>query len=352
MVAIERRHSIVIALWLMQRSLAADAAPPPSTDPPSATAAVADALFEEAKRLMEQHDYDAACIKFGESQRIEPGSGTLLGLAWCHESQGKLASAWIEYKEVILAARRAGRGDRVALAEERVRALEPRLSYVELVRSADHPLPSNTTLVLDGLEFGTAAIGVRTPLDPGLHELRASAPGFQPWHATVKISAEGELHQVAVPDLVPEPTPSDRGEPGPSRDRTQRRPPPLDAALYAVGAVTFGTIVASATTGGLAWAANRDLAAANEQAGNPATNPPDNTEASRKNLYERAESLRLASTVLTGVAVAGGATLVALLVVRQKRRHRPHVAYLAPVLARHHVGVSFRTQFGIRSRSR
>src|SRR4029078_12457123 len=75
-------------------------------------AAAAQALFDQARQLVSEVKCSEACPKFEESQRLDPGSGTLLNLADCYERQGKLATAWTKFLEAASAGETAGKTDR------------------------------------------------------------------------------------------------------------------------------------------------------------------------------------------------------------------------------------------------
>src|SRR5450432_1599182 len=66
----------------------------------SGSSVAAQALFDDAKRLVQEGDAASACPKFEESERLEPGIGTKLNLADCYERVGRNASAWVLYLEV------------------------------------------------------------------------------------------------------------------------------------------------------------------------------------------------------------------------------------------------------------
>ena len=108
--------TLVLLASLVTRSVAAQ--------PAANDAAMAETLFEDAKKMMARGDYAAACPKLSESNRLDPGSGTLTALALCHEQEGKTATAWAEFIQVVSEAQQAGRTDREKFARQHVAALE------------------------------------------------------------------------------------------------------------------------------------------------------------------------------------------------------------------------------------
>src|SRR6185369_325633 len=90
--------------------------------------AAAEALFDDAKKLMEAKRYPEACKKFADSQKLDPGVGTLLNLGRCYKENGQTASAWSTYREAASQARAEQQSDREDLARDEAAQLEPRLT--------------------------------------------------------------------------------------------------------------------------------------------------------------------------------------------------------------------------------
>ncbi len=200
-------------------------------------AAMAETLFKEAKDLMAKSDYAAACPKLAESNRLDPGMGTLTALALCHESQGRTATAWAEFIEVQSASQRAGRADRVELAQQHIAQLEPQLPHLTIRVSAK---ADGLKVFRDDVAVGNAAWSSAIAVDPGEHVVRAEAPDRKPFVTRVSLAAHDaktitvdELERVAsTPALVPV------VETPPPRDgKTQRI---AGIVIGAVGLVTLG----------------------------------------------------------------------------------------------------------------
>ncbi len=107
--------------------------------PARADAPTAEALFREGRKLLDEGNVDAACIKLAESQSQEPSSGTLLNLALCHEKQHKVATAWAEYAAAARLSVTQGRPERADVAMRKSAELEPRLPRMIVRAEASIP---------------------------------------------------------------------------------------------------------------------------------------------------------------------------------------------------------------------
>ncbi len=91
--------------------------------------ASADALYEEAGKLMDHQRFAEACPKLESSEELDPAIGTLIRLGYCYANTGRTASALRAFQAARSMAlnshdRRAGD------AVKAIRSLEPVLSML------------------------------------------------------------------------------------------------------------------------------------------------------------------------------------------------------------------------------
>jgi hypothetical protein len=188
---------ITSLLWAVVSSGQEPAQTPGGTD----TRVLAEALFAAGRDLMKDGRIDEACEKFSESYRLDRAAGTLLNLAVCHKTQGRVASAWGEFRQAIAEARKDGRPDREALASEEVAKLEPDLPSLSIAVRPDARVPG-LDIELDGTELNGAAWGMELPIDPGVHQIVARAPTFLHVGKTITIE-KGQHLTVTIDPLIP-----------------------------------------------------------------------------------------------------------------------------------------------------
>ena len=170
----------------------------PPLEPLSDEGAVAQALFEQGRDLMTQGNVSAACERFKESFRLDPGWGTAGNLGLCHERLGRTASAERWYQTTAHLARRDGSRDGVDLAMRKIADLESRLSYV--IPATSYSVEQ--VISIDGIPLPEAMWGVPVPVDPGRVVISVEAQGAMPWSSTVVVK-EGETVSVEIPVLEP-----------------------------------------------------------------------------------------------------------------------------------------------------
>jgi hypothetical protein len=309
--------------------------------PSSTDIAIAEALYREARELMDQKKYEEACRKFEESNRLDPATGTLLNLAACHESAGLVASAWREYGEALLAARRDQREDRVVYAEERIRALEPKLSRLAILVPAEVAV-EGLEIRIDGALIRSAGWGVAAPVDPGEHVIEATAPGRKPWSTRISVGAEADSKQVQVPPLEAAPSPAPIQQPVVAKPAPVAPPPPpaadalagerpIPAAVYVSGGATIVFAAVAGVSGAVYLSRRADYRSANED---PGSNPR-----AREVLRDDAQLPGLISTISTGAAVAGAIVTGYLYATRPSR---PAAVGIAPWALPRAAGFSLR----------
>jgi hypothetical protein len=289
----------------------------------SGAAAPADALFREGRQLFDERRFEEACPKLAESFRIDPATGALLALAACHEAQGKTASAWSEYNEVVSRARREGRADRAEAAQQRSSNLESKLSKLTVVLGEGAAAVPGLMVKRDGIVLGAGAFGTPLPVDPGDHTVDASAPNRQPWSSHVMVAADGGAALASVPPLAEVPSWASTEQDGRSSALPLR---PIGLAVGAAGVVALGLSAYFAL-----HAASRNTDSQSDCTGNVCG--PVGKQARLDALS--AANASTVTFVIGGALVAGGLTLFIL---GRPSEPKPAVA-AAPAIDNHSTGL-------------
>lgn len=303
---------------LLSLCLALGVASAPTTANAQDKVTVAEGLFREGRKLMDQGDYAVACEKLAESQRLDPSSGTLLNLAACHEKQGKIATAWAEYLAAARLAQTQNRPKRVEEAKQRAAELEPKVSYLKIVLAAKLP---DTAVKIDDVTLEASVLGSQIPVDPGERTVEISAPGHKALTMKVTIGAEHDIQTLTVPKLeedataappavgpTTEPAPPGQPAPPPAGDkgtRVESSAPILPYVIGGAGVVALGVGTAFAIMARSAYSDAEDAC-------------PSTTGCSKSamNLRDKAESRANVANIGVGLGLVGVGVGAVLLLTR------------------------------------
>ncbi len=263
--------------------------------------ALAEALFLDGKRLLDEKKFAEACTKFEASQRQDPSPGTLLNLGRCNEEQGKTATAWARYTEAATLAQNMSRPEQETAARERVAALEPKLSRLEIKPPAT--AIDGLSVKRGGATMGADSLGIAAPVDPGTYNVEASAPGYETWKGSVTVKPDGDSASIQIPDLkqlpegaVPE---GSEGSGQASGGVTSDKPPGGNKTLgYVLTGVGGVALIAGGVFGFLAQKQAKDAE------DDPSLCPNKVCSSKGRDEIDGAKSKALISTIGIGVGVA------------------------------------------------
>lgn len=164
--------------------------------PSSADRATARTLAQEGYVALNAKDYSTAADRFTRALALVHAPTLLRDLARAQVGLGKLVDAQETYNTIIRegVAHDAPAPWVKALADAKVElaAIPPRLPWVTITVTG----PAQPRVTIDGKPISSASIGVKRPLDPGRHEIRALATGYYTAKRNVTLN-EGESLDIA-----------------------------------------------------------------------------------------------------------------------------------------------------------
>ncbi|MDC0744313.1 hypothetical protein [Polyangium mundeleinium] len=311
------------------------------------------ALADEGYALYEQGKYADALVKFDRADALVNAPTVKLLAARTLEKLGRLVEAAERYRSITILqlddkAPEAFRDAQETAAKE-LTALSPRIPTIELtVQGAGAEV---ATVMLDGKVFPRALIGVKTPLNPGVHRVEADTPASA---AALDLKIDEKQAARAVLELKPKSSTEPAGgdivaPPGGSPDTP---PKPPGATQRLLGYISLGVGGAAAIGGGgalySAYATRSDMKAYCERevnGDNPCTNKSetDDTPASPVRYKNYRESIDTKAAISTALFVVGGVGLTAgvvlLLTAPKAKPASPTKASVEPLIGLGSVGL-------------
>jgi hypothetical protein len=329
-IASSRRHRARALTSLLLIVLAALPVPLAAAEPPRVAqrdATLAEALFREARKLMGERRFSEACPKLEESQRLDPGGGTLLNLGICHAKAGKTATAWAELREALGAARRDGRADREDIAKKQLAELEPRMSQL-VVEVPVQARVAGLELKLDGRTLSPAAWGSAFPIDPGDHKVEAKAPRRRSFTATIAVKAEHDNARITLP-VLPEERAVDDGQRAPAQEPAAGGASSSGSGLR-TGAFIFGGVALIGIGIGSGFGVDAILKEQRARQDCENSGPCENDEALRAG-QQGQRSARIADIVFAAGGVSLATGVVLFLLSRSTGKPTPSAAQIIPI---------------------
>jgi hypothetical protein len=285
--------------------------------------ATARQLTIDGYEALKKNDYAGAADRFKRADSLYHAPTITLGLARAQAGLGKLVSAQELYSRVVHEPLPSNASTAVTKAVEDARheleALSPRVPSVIInVKGTDAP-----KVTLDGIDVPSAALGVKRPVDPGKHVIKATAAGFAPGEATVSL-LEGKTESitielkpgqgtsappvvVALPVGTPPPakpaesTPAlgDTSPAGPAPDHVEAKGSTQKTLGFVILGVGAAGLLVGGVTGGLALGKHGDI-----MKSCPEGHCPPDQKASIQPAIDSYNSMRTISTI---GFIAGGA---------------------------------------------
>jgi hypothetical protein len=315
----------------------------------TALATITDADKATARELTVQgydalkaKDWATAADRYTRAEKLFQAAGDpvpptiSLGVARAHAQLGKLVSAQEHYSrithEVVPPNASPLFLEAVQDATRELPEVAKRVPGVVInVKGSDAP-----KVTIDGVDVSVAALGVRRPVDPGKHVVKATGVGVTPVEATLTL-AEGATETVNL-ELKPGPGglpegplpvaggPLVPGQPPPAAEPVDSSASSRRKVGFAGIAIGGAGLIVGAITGGIALSKHSSLVTACPNGHCPAGSEATNNSAISS--YDTVGNVSTAMFVVGGVFAVTGIVLVAT-----ARTPSTQSAYVAPVLS-------------------
>ncbi|MGO8992583.1 MAG: tetratricopeptide repeat protein [Polyangiaceae bacterium] len=187
----------------------------------AADRATARELGQDGQAALDKKDYTTAEDRFRRADALFHAPTLLLGYARAEAGLGKVVNASEAYNRIVREGVPPGApavfAQAVEAAKAEAGAVQARIASVTITVAG----PENPTVTLDDQPVPVAALGVKRPVDPGEHVVKATGDGWQPSETKFTVAdagnANANLTLLKVPgSSAAAATPAPAGQPAPA----------------------------------------------------------------------------------------------------------------------------------------
>jgi hypothetical protein len=208
-------------------------AAPPAHAQTAADRATARELGMDGQAALDKKDFATAEDRFRRADALYHAPTLLLGYARAEAGLGKVVNASEAYNRIIREGAPPGAPAAfvaaVAAASAEVGAVQARIASVTIAVVG----PDTPTVTLDDQPVPVAALGVKRPVDPGEHVVKATSDGWQP--AETKFTVTDAGNATASLTLLKAPSPAASAAPTAPAGNTASSPATAGAAPVSSG---------------------------------------------------------------------------------------------------------------------
>jgi hypothetical protein len=272
----------------------------------SADKATARQLGLEGEDALNKKDFKTAEDKFKRADAMYHALTLTLGLARAQAANGQLVAAQESYNRILNEGAPAGSPPAFVKAVEDARKEVDEVAgrvaqAVITVTGTDNPV-----VTLDDAPFPNAALGVKRPVDPGDHVVKATAKGYKPGEAHFTVASAAEANATialeADPNAAAEIPPPGQTEPPPAAP-TKGSSINKTIGYAALGVGAAGVVVGS-IFGIIAIGKHGSIADACQNGNCPSTEQSDISS------YHTMGTVSTIGFIVGGVGLAAGAVLI------------------------------------------
>ena len=208
-------------------------------------------IFVQAVKEEDNGNWQVALDKLHTVAEIKLTAGVRYHIALCQENLGRIAAALASYTQAASQAHQEDAKDVMRLVGKRVSALEPRVPRLSVRVLPD---VANAVVALDGSRIDSASLGQSLPVEPGSHEVLATAPGRASSRAIVTMHEHDSMVlDLKLETVTPDPRPaSAQPELAPRSTAPFDATHPAPAGRDHVGAMLWTTASVVLAAGGAA----------------------------------------------------------------------------------------------------